>query len=100
MGLLENLFMFWLHRHLLAKQVLNSKQSTKGYERIIQEILIRSGYFSTNASLLAFSSLFPKNMFITNDDDDDDIPDNKRETWQVQEFLNPFVTIPRLYFSP
>ena len=39
--------MFWLHRHLLAKQVLNSKQSAKGYERIIPEILRRSGYFST-----------------------------------------------------
>ena len=49
---------------------------------------------------LRFQAYFPKNMFITNDDDDDDIPDNKRETWQVQEFLNPFVTIPRLYFSP
>ena len=47
---------------------------------------------------LRFQVYFPKNMFITNDDDD--IPDNKRETWQVQEFLNPFVTIPRLYFSP
>ena len=28
-----------------AKQALNSKQSAKGYERIIQEILRRSGYF-------------------------------------------------------
>ena len=43
---------------------------------------------------LRFQVYFPKNMFITNDDDDDDIPDNKRETWQVQEFLNPFVMIP------
>ena len=41
---------------------------------------------------LCFQVYFPKNMFITNDDDD--IPDNKRETWQVQEFLNPFVMIP------
>ena len=41
---------------------------------------------------LRFQVYFPKNMFITNDDDD--IPDNKRETWQVQEFLNPFVMIP------
>ena len=49
---------------------------------------------------LRFQVYFPKNMFITNDDDDDDIPDNKRETLQEQEFLNPFVTIPRLYFSP
>ena len=38
--------MFWLYRHLLAKQALNSKQSTKGYERIIREILRRSGYFN------------------------------------------------------
>ena len=39
--------MFWLHRHLLAKQGLNLKQSAKVYERIIREILRRSGYFST-----------------------------------------------------
>ena len=31
----EYLFMFWLCRHLPAKQVLNSKQPAKGYERII-----------------------------------------------------------------
>ena len=42
---------------------------------------------------LRFQVYIPKNMFITNDDDDD-IPDNKRETLQVQEFLNPFVMIP------
>ena len=42
---------------------------------------------------MRFQVYFPKNMFITNDDDDD-IPDNKRETLQVQEFLNPFVMIP------
>ena len=29
-----------------SKQAQNSKQSEKGYERIIQEILRRSGYFS------------------------------------------------------
>ena len=45
MGLFEYLFMFWLSRNLPAKHVLNSKQSAKGYERIIQEILRRSGYF-------------------------------------------------------
>ena len=39
-------FMFWLHRHLPAKQDLNSKQSAKGHERIIREILRRSDYFS------------------------------------------------------
>ena len=37
--------MFWLLKHLPSKQALNSKQSTKGYERKIQEILRRSGYF-------------------------------------------------------
>ena len=31
----EGTNMFWLNRHLLAKQALNSKQSAKGYERII-----------------------------------------------------------------
>ena len=35
--------MFWLLRHLTGKVALNSKQSAKGYERIIQEIL-RSGF--------------------------------------------------------
>ena len=35
--------MFWLHRHPPAKHALISKQSTKGYERIIREILRRSG---------------------------------------------------------
>ena len=44
-GLFEYLFMLWLHRHLSAKQALNSKQSAKGYERIIEDILRRSGYF-------------------------------------------------------
>ena len=44
-GLFEYLFMFWLHRHLPAKQALNSKQSAKGHERLIPEILIRSDYF-------------------------------------------------------
>ena len=39
-GLFEYLFMFWLHRNLPAKQALNSKQSSKGYERIIWEILL------------------------------------------------------------
>ena len=38
--------MFWLQRHILAKQALNSKQSAKGYERIIREILRRPGCFS------------------------------------------------------
>ena len=37
-GLFEYLFMFWLHRNLPAKQALNSKQSSKGYERIIWDI--------------------------------------------------------------
>ena len=37
--------MFWLHRHQSPKQAQNSKQSVKGYERIYQEILKRSGYF-------------------------------------------------------
>ena len=45
-GLFEYLFMLWLHRHLPAKQALNSKQSAKGFEGIIQDILRRSGYFN------------------------------------------------------
>ena len=32
-------------RHLPTKQALNSIKSGKGYERIIREILRRSGYF-------------------------------------------------------
>ena len=47
MGLFEYLFMFWLKRHLPAKQALNSKLSAKGYERIMPEILRRCGYFSS-----------------------------------------------------
>ena len=43
---IEYLFMFWLHRHLPAKQALDLKQSVKGYERIIRETLTRSGYFN------------------------------------------------------
>ena len=39
--------MFWLHIHLPAKLVLSLKQSTKGFERIIPEILRRSSYFGT-----------------------------------------------------
>ena len=31
--------MFWLHKHLQAKQAINSKKYAKGYERIIPEIL-------------------------------------------------------------
>ena len=50
--------MFWLHRHLPAKQALNSKQSTTGYDRIIWEILRRSGYFSSNTSPVSKSSEF------------------------------------------
>ena len=38
-GLFEYLFIFWLHRHLPIKQALNSKQSSKRYEWIIQENL-------------------------------------------------------------
>ena len=37
-ALFEYWFMFWLRRHLPAKQALNSKQSAKGYERIIWDI--------------------------------------------------------------
>ena len=46
--------MFWLHRHLPAKQALKSKQSTKGYERMIPEILRRSGCFTVYNSTSAF----------------------------------------------
>ena len=45
--LFEYLLMFWLHRNLPAKRAQYSKQSAKGYERIIQEILRGSVYFST-----------------------------------------------------
>ena len=45
-GLNEYLYIFWLNRHLQAKQPLNSKQSAIGYERIILEVLRRCGYFS------------------------------------------------------
>ena len=47
MGLFEYLFMFWLKRHLPAKQAQNSKLSANGYERIMPEILKSSGYFSS-----------------------------------------------------
>ena len=50
----EYSFMFWLHRHIRARQVLNSKQSAKRYERIIREILRRSGYFSCTSFFLKF----------------------------------------------
>ena len=39
--------MFKLHRHLSAMQALNSKHSAKRYDRIIGEILRRSGYYSS-----------------------------------------------------
>ena len=44
MGLFEYLFMFWLEKHLPAKQALNSKDSAKGYGRILPEILRRSDF--------------------------------------------------------
>ena len=50
-SLFEYLFIFWLHRHLPAKQALNSKQSAKGYETIIQEILRRYGQSLTYYSI-------------------------------------------------
>ena len=46
LGLFEYLFMFCLHRHLQTKQALNSKHWAKVYERIIRDILRRSGYFN------------------------------------------------------
>ena len=46
MGLFEYLFMFWLDIHLYAKQYSNLKQSAKGDEIIISDILRRSGNFS------------------------------------------------------
>ena len=52
-GLFEYLFMFWQHR---PSRPYDSKQSTKGYERIIREILRRSGYFNF-ATFLYFWSL-------------------------------------------
>ena len=56
--------MFWKHRHLPAQ---NSKQSTKGYERIFQEILRRSGYFKYTNSLFHFEFNL-LGMFITRHD--------------------------------
>ena len=49
--------MFWLHRHLPAKQALNSK----GYERIIREILRRYGYFRLiRTNFTIFTYIFAK----------------------------------------
>ena len=50
--------MFWQHRHLPAKQALNSK----GYERIIREILRRYGYFRLiRTNFTIFTYIFAKN---------------------------------------
>ena len=46
--------MYWLHSHLPAKKALKTKQSIKGFERIIPEILRRSGYFTVYNSTSAF----------------------------------------------
>ena len=54
MGLFEYLFMFWLHRHLPAKQALNSKQSAKGY-RIIGQILRRLATLECSTNLFLFN---------------------------------------------
>ena len=48
--------MFWLHRHLPAKQALNSKQSTKGYKRIIQEILRISVCFTIPCHVYVYTT--------------------------------------------
>ena len=48
-GFFEYWFMFWLRRHLPAKQSLNSKQSAKGYERIIWDIWLL--YMSSSLSV-------------------------------------------------
>ena len=39
-GLFEYLFMFWLHRHLPVKQVLNSKHSHKGMKENLATLII------------------------------------------------------------
>ena len=58
-GLFEYLFMFLLHRHLC------SKQSAKGYERIIREsILRRSGYFSIYILLILMWIIFCCTIFL------------------------------------
>ena len=44
--------MSWLHRHLPAKQALNSKQSNIGYVRIIRKNLRKSGYFSVGLIII------------------------------------------------
>ena len=54
-GLFECFFMFWLDRNLTIKHALKSKQSTKGYKRIIREILRRSGYFHKSINLPFYS---------------------------------------------
>ena len=56
--------MFWLHRHLPAKQALNSKQSAKGYERMNQGILRRSGYFTSK--MFFFGMVVLHNFYVDN----------------------------------
>ena len=52
------LLMLLLHRHLPAKQALNSKQAAncKGYERIIQEIIRKSSFTTLNIQNRIFCS--------------------------------------------
>ena len=54
-GLFYIFFMFWLHSHLPAKQALNSKQSAKGFQRIIGEILRRSATLECSTNLFLFN---------------------------------------------
>ena len=63
-GLFQYLFMFWLHRHLLAKHALNSKQSTRGYERIIREILRRSGCSNILSPIFYMMLIFTQTLSI------------------------------------
>ena len=56
--------LIWIFVYVLAAQTSagqaspNSKQSAKGYERIIREILRRSGYFNSVTCLSAVGGIF------------------------------------------
>jgi len=74
--------MFWLHKHLPAKQFLNSKQSSKGYERIIQGILRSSGYTLFLAPF-TFPTIIAANFFVF---DEHCVCVSCEELWGVNQF--------------
>ena len=57
--------MFWLHRHLPAKQALDSKWSDSGYERIIRKILRISGCFRMSEIQMSLQKARRSNFFVT-----------------------------------